>query len=112
MTFIALAQMVEHRPFMRRMVADSRGFNPRMRYFHILYIKYIMKSFCLVYRNIHVEDRTKWTIHDGYKTFADALHDVTTFYQFQGVIVDHAWWIYGVQEDDTMIKLDHDGSPI
>lgn len=30
---IALAQMVEHRPFKReRLSADSRGFNPRMRY--------------------------------------------------------------------------------
>ena len=97
---------------MRRMVADSRGFNPRMRYFNTNSINYTMKSYCIVYRGVYEDDQTKWEIYPGYVFFADALHDMTTSYQFKGMLFDHGWWIYGVQEDGKMIKLNHDGTPI
>ena len=71
-----------------------------------------MKSFSVVYRDMYDEDRTKWQIYPGYVLFADALHDMMTIYHFKGMLVNHGWWIYGVQDDDTMIKLDHDGTPI
>jgi len=71
-----------------------------------------MKSFWIAYHEVDEKNETKWVIYDGYTTFEDALHDVTTVYQFKGMLVNHAWFIYGVQEDKTKVRLNHDGTPV
>jgi hypothetical protein len=71
-----------------------------------------MKTFAIVYRGMLEKDKTKWDIYSGYTLFSDALHDVMTVYQYKGMLLEHGWWIYEVQEDGTMIKLGHDGNPI
>jgi hypothetical protein len=86
-----------------------------MRYFHTLCIQYAMQpfeSFSAVYRAMYEMDQTKWTVYGGYKTFAEVLHDVLTIYQFKGMLVEYGWFIYGVQSDGTMVKLNEDGIPI
>ncbi|MEI6271528.1 MAG: hypothetical protein WCP38_04120 [Chloroflexota bacterium] len=35
-----------------------------------------------------------------------------TVYQFRGNLIDHGWFVYGVEEDGTMVQLDHDGNPV
>lgn len=70
------------------------------------------ESFSAVYRAMYEMDQTRWTVHGGYKTFAEVLHDVLTIYQFKGMLVDYGWFIYGVQSDGTMVKLNEDGIPI
>ena len=94
------------------MSADSRGFNPRMRYLHTRNTKYIMKSFWIAYHEVDEKDETKWVVYDGYTTFKDAWHDVMTYYQFKGMLPNYAWFIYGVQEDKTKVRLNHDGTPV
>lgn len=70
-------------------------------------------SFCVVYRQLNEEDEKKWaTLYEGYTTFAEALRDVLTVYQYRGMLVDCGWFIYGVQANGTKVKLDEDGTPI
>jgi len=69
-----------------------------------------MSSFCIVYRAVYEPDETKWQIYPDYKTYADAYEDVISYYQFKGMLVDHAWFIYEVQEDGKKVKLNHDGT--
>ncbi len=71
-----------------------------------------MSSFCLVYRAVYESDETKWQVYSGYKTFADAYEDVVSYYQFKGMLVDHAWFVYEVQEDGTKVRLNHDGTRV
>jgi hypothetical protein len=71
-----------------------------------------MKSFCIAYHEVDEKDETKWVIHPGYTTFNHACHDVMTYYQFKGMLPNYAWFIYEVQEDNTKVKLNHDGTPI
>lgn len=71
-----------------------------------------MPSFNIVYRNIYDPDETKWLIYSGYKTFLDAYEDVVSYYQFKGMLVDHGWFVYEVQEDGTKVKLNHDGTRV
>ena len=70
------------------------------------------ESFSAVYRAMYEMDQTKWTVYGGYKTFAEVLDSVLTIYQFKGMLVDYGWFIYGVQSDGTMVKLNEDGIPI
>ena len=69
-------------------------------------------SFCTVYRHIHEMDKTKWEIYGGYMTFESVLSDVMSYYQFQGLIVEHGWFIYGIQSNGTMVQLDQDGTRV
>jgi len=71
-----------------------------------------MSPFCIAYHGIHELDETKWLIYSGYNTFADAYEDVVSYYQFKGMLVDHGWFIYKVEEDGTKVKLNHDGTPV
>ena len=106
---------------MRRMVADSRGFNPRMRYFNQNgFIRATinnsmsdkMKPFLIVYRNMYEQDQTKWKVHADYELFSQALDVMMRYYQFKGMQPDYGWWICKIGEDGKMIKLNHDGTPI
>ena len=71
-----------------------------------------MCSFCIVYRAVYEPDESKWQIYPDYKTFADAYEDVVSYYQFKGMLVDHAWFVYEVQEDGTKVRLNHDGTRV
>ena len=71
-----------------------------------------MSSFCIVYRAVYEPDETKWQVYPGYKTFADAYEDVVSYYQFKGMLVDYAWFVYEVQEDGTKVRLNHDGTRV
>ena len=70
-----------------------------------------MKHYSVVYRHIAEKDQTKWEVRGEFPSFERTKQLVMTVYQFRGNLIDHGWFVYGVEEDGTMVQLDHDGNP-